>query len=39
MVCVETDDDEDFGEIWQCECYWWNEESADECYNCGKFRE
>jgi hypothetical protein len=39
MVCVDTDDDEDFGLVWQCECGWWNDEDLDECYKCWRFWE
>jgi len=39
MACIETDDDEDLGPLWQCECGYWNVEADDECYSCGLFWE
>jgi hypothetical protein len=39
MVCVETEDDEDFGPLWKCECGYWNLEEDEECRNCWRFWE
>ena len=39
MAAVETEDDEDFGSLWRCECGFWNLEDDDECRDCWKYWE